>query len=229
MAELSAMLRKLERYSACDIADALLKLEVPRSGFLVDLVLRTPPSDLTSASSRPVAFPAQTILFAPKASETQSQLPPSTHFADLARRDTIVVVSQPEGQYNAVLGGIIAARMVILGVRGFVVDGRVRDLVELAGLDVDVYSRGVSAVGAGAESRPVAVDVPIIVSGVRVEPNDIVFADPANDAVIAIPRMKLTSVMEILPGIVDADDKVMEDIKKGRSVWGAFKEHRRKA
>jgi regulator of RNase E activity RraA len=49
-----------------------------------------------------------------------------------------VVISQPSGQTNAVLGGIMAVRMKVLGARGVVVDGRVRDLEELRGVGLSV-------------------------------------------------------------------------------------------
>lgn len=53
-------------------------------------------------------------------------------YADLATPGTIAVLSQPRGQKCAVVGGIMAARMRKLGVKGVVVDGRVRDLGGLA-------------------------------------------------------------------------------------------------
>lgn len=48
------------------------------------------------------------------------------------------MLEQPAGQTCAVLGGIMASRMKYLGVRGVVVNGRVRDLAELksSGLSV---------------------------------------------------------------------------------------------
>jgi regulator of RNase E activity RraA len=48
------------------------------------------------------------------------------------------VVSQPAGQRNAVVGGIMAMRMARLGARGVLVDGRVRDLSTLAEVGMPV-------------------------------------------------------------------------------------------
>jgi regulator of RNase E activity RraA len=41
------------------------------------------------------------------------------------------VLEQPADQHCAVLGGIMAVRMKVLGVRGVLVNGRVRDLAEI--------------------------------------------------------------------------------------------------
>lgn len=57
---------------------------------------------------------------------------------DLAQSGTFVVESQPEGQRNAVLGGIMALRMKVLGVEGIIVHGRIRDLEELAATGLTV-------------------------------------------------------------------------------------------
>lgn len=41
------------------------------------------------------------------------------------------MLEQPADQHCAVLGGIMALRMKVLGVRGVLVNGRVRDLAEI--------------------------------------------------------------------------------------------------
>ena len=68
-------------------------------------------------------------------------IPAGNHWVDLTEPETIVVMSQPEGQKCAVLGGIMALRMRVLGAKGVVVNGRVRDVVELGetGLPVSYF------------------------------------------------------------------------------------------
>jgi regulator of RNase E activity RraA len=51
------------------------------------------------------------------------------------------------------------------------------------------------------------------------------FCDPAN-GVVVIPRDKLPQVLELLPKLTLADDKVKDDVAKGMSVSEAFKLHR---
>lgn len=81
------------------------------------------------------------------------------------------MISQPKEQVCAVVGGIMAARMRKLGARAVVVDGRVRDLAELRGLDgMQVWSKGVSTVATGAQAKAWAVGVSVSVGDVGVEP-----------------------------------------------------------
>lgn len=53
-----------------------------------------------------------------------------------------MVMKQPEGQKCAILGGIMALRIKVLNAKGVVVNGRVRDLVELreTGLPVSIFN-----------------------------------------------------------------------------------------
>lgn len=75
--------------------------------------------------------------------------PPGKHWVDYVgdyaasvdpanETGSIVVIEQPEGQYCAVTGGIMATRMKVLGIRAAVVGGRVRDLGELHGTKLPV-------------------------------------------------------------------------------------------
>ncbi|KAK6536192.1 hypothetical protein TWF281_000436 [Arthrobotrys megalospora] len=214
-------LKALADYNACDISDALLKLKVPGAGFLADIA----PHNL-SPSQSPIIAPAHTVLFAPKSSSVPSSLPPSSHFADLTPPSTITVISQPPGQRNAVLGGLVAARIQKLGSVGIVVDGRIRDISELRSLGVNVWAKGASTVGAGGESKCVGVGVEIEVEGVKIVPGDIIFADPTN-GVVSIPQDKLDAVLELLPKITGADEKVRIDVLENNSgLQDAFKKHR---
>lgn len=131
-----------KEYTACDVADALLKLKVPGAGFLPDLN----PAFTSVALSKVTIAPVSTVVFAPKNNSIDlsqypaANIPTDKHWVDLTVPDSIVVISQPDGQNNAVLGGIMALRAQVLGARGVVVSGRVRDLEELEATRIPVSS-----------------------------------------------------------------------------------------
>ncbi|KAK6344149.1 hypothetical protein TWF696_007791 [Orbilia brochopaga] len=244
MSPFERQIEALRAYNACDISDALLKLNVAEAGFLADIILQTPShySSLLAASSttptpgfeaattsrKPLIAPAHTVLFAPKSAVfPPSTLPPNTHFADFTPPSTITVISQPAGQRNAVLGGLVAGRIQKLGGIAVVVDGRVRDVTELQSLGLHVWAKGTSTVGAGAEARCVSVGEAIHVAGVKINSGDIIFADPVN-GVVCIPRDQLDAVLELLPKITGADDKVRTDVlENGSGLQEAFDKHRK--
>jgi regulator of RNase E activity RraA len=133
----------LGRYGACDISDALLKLKVPGAGFLPDLIPYCDQISQDTGKPKPILVaPASTVLFIPK-NDSRSALPPSNiptgkHWVDLTQTGTIAILSQPEGQKNAVLGGIMALRMKKLSAIGVVVNGRIRDIEELKATELMV-------------------------------------------------------------------------------------------
>ncbi|KAF2798481.1 DlpA domain-containing protein [Melanomma pulvis-pyrius CBS 109.77] len=230
--------KQLSRYSACDIADALLKLKVPGAGFLADLTPIPHPASRPNIELRKTLGPASTFLFVPKATPSfpspapmLTDTPPSnvednTPFSDYTQGDTIVLVSQPAGQSCAVVGGIMGARMKVLGAQSIIVNGRVRDLEALGGLGLPVWSKGTSIIGMGAEAKFHAKEVAIRIGDVSVEPGDIVMVDPFENGVVVVPKGRVDEVLGMLPGMVEADERVIKDVEAGTGVKEAFKKHR---
>ncbi|KHJ31380.1 hypothetical protein EV44_g1232 [Erysiphe necator] len=225
---------KLFNYSACDIADALLKLKVPNAGYLSNLHLITTKNTTSSANNAPniTIAPASTVIFGPKyTSDTEAlkyqsnKIEAGTHWVDLTPPETILVVSQPEGQNCAVLGGILALRLKKLGAKGVVVSGRVRDILELNSTCLPIWSKGTSVVGAAAESKPLATQVTLNINGTIITPGDLIFCDSLN-GVIAIPQERIKEVVDMLPTLIEADERVKEDVISGVSVYDAFAKHR---
>ncbi|KAF1829526.1 DlpA domain-containing protein [Decorospora gaudefroyi] len=221
-----------------ELADGLLKLHVPGAGFLPDIqpLLRT--ASTPKSEPKKVLAPASTFLMVPKATEAfpnpsqipenspASILPDSRPYADYTESGTIVVISQPAGQSCAVVGGIMAARMQHLGAEGIVVDGRVRDVVALNQSKLPIWSKATSIIGAGAETKFHARNVPVRIGETVVEAGDIIMIDPFENGVVAVPQAKVEALLELLPKLVQADEKVMTDVQQGVSVEEAFRRHR---
>ncbi|KZM23741.1 uncharacterized protein EKO05_0005675 [Ascochyta rabiei] len=230
--------KELYKYAACDLADGLLKLDVPGAGFLANIQPMPHTANVSKPELKKVLAPASTFLMAPKATKSfpstatlptnapASNLPDSRPYADYAEVGTIVVISQPPGQSCAVVGGIMAARMKHLGAHGIVVDGRVRDLVALNETQLPIWSNGTSIIGAGAETKFHAHNVPVHIGQTTVEAGDIVMIDPFENGVVAVPQGKVDELLELLPKLVGADDKVIADVEAGVSVQEAFNRHR---
>jgi regulator of RNase E activity RraA len=58
-----------------------------------------------------------------------------------------------------------------------------------------------------------------------VNPGDLVFSDAVN-GVVVIPQDKVDEVISMLPALIEADDRVKEEVRNGMSVQEAFKKHR---
>ncbi|KAL5340493.1 ribonuclease E inhibitor RraA/Dimethylmenaquinone methyltransferase [Aspergillus crustosus] len=226
----------LQNYSACDVSDALLKLQKPtdgsppRAGHLADFTPLSPTLGRNTNTPKVIA-PASTIKFIPKSSPSPSSQDPSTtfpsdkHWVDVVEPNTVIIIEQPANQHCAVVGGIMAARMKVLGIKGVVVNGRIRDLAEIQGSGLPVWARGTSTVGTGAEAKAGERGVDVDVGGVVVSPGDIIFCDPL-EGVVAIPRNLLDHVLELIPKLISMDEKVKEAVENGESAYAAFKKFR---
>jgi regulator of RNase E activity RraA len=138
----------------------------------------------------------------------------------------VIVISTPANSINAVWGGLMAQRAKMLGVKGTIIDGNCRDLVELQDMQFPVFSRGHSALSANQYTRASTINQPVVIAGCQINPGDIVVADV--DGVVVFPADVIDRVVEEAKKLTEIDGKCMNDIGRGISVQQAFATHRGK-
>jgi len=169
----------------------------------------------------------------PDAAETTKfvpNIPKGTNWTDRPDPGSVVLVQAPEGPLSvALIGDIMVTRLKLRGIRGVVVDGRIRDVESCAACCEDgkfqVWSHGFSAAAPSLNTVPWAVDVPLQFGSSSVKPGDILCADEGDRAVIVIPRELLHKVLELLPKLKEASDNVLEDVRNGLTLPNAIKRH----
>jgi 4-hydroxy-4-methyl-2-oxoglutarate aldolase len=100
------------------------------------------------------------------------------------RPGDVLVVNGGGDTTRALIGELIAEKAKAKGVVGMIIDGVVRDGVELERIGFPVWSRGLCPAGPYKDG-PGKLDVPVAVGGVAASPGDVVVAD--DDGVIVIP------------------------------------------
>lgn len=105
----------------------------------------------------------------------------------------ILVVTTNSPSLDGSFGELFATQLQHRGVRGLVTTGGVRDAVDLRAMGFPVWSAAVNAQGT-VKATPGAVNVPIVVGGVVVNPGDAIIAD--DDGVMVVPRLGAPAAIE---------------------------------
>lgn len=110
-----------------------------------------------------------------------------------AQAGDVLVFTNGGGHQGALWGDVACGFAVKKGVAGAVVHGAVRDTDAIRDMGFPVWSTHIS-VEQPDKRGPAAVNVPIVVDGVLVEPGDVIAADA--DGVVVIPQSLLAKAVD---------------------------------
>ncbi|KAE8153864.1 ribonuclease E inhibitor RraA/Dimethylmenaquinone methyltransferase [Aspergillus avenaceus] len=217
------VIQRLQKWGACDVADGLSRIKYPNGGFLEGLTMYSPEYQ---AGETKIIGQAFTVQFVPKSDETAPKL--QGNYIDQVPSGSVVFISQPLPQVNAVYGGLMSLRAQALNAAGVVIDGRVRDLGEHRALRFPLFAKSVGTTAGGEVCGPSAVNVPVRLNSEHqdawVQPGDYIIADL--NGVVRLPQELAEQVLDAIPVIAEADAKCAEGIKAGRTVEEVFEEFR---
>jgi 4-hydroxy-4-methyl-2-oxoglutarate aldolase len=100
----------------------------------------------------------------------------------------VLVITMPEPVPVALVGELLATQAVGRRAAAILVDGAVRDVEQLAEMDVPVWARWIRVRGA-TKTTVGELDVPVEVGGAVVNPGDIVVLDTDGAVVVAAGRL----------------------------------------
>lgn len=123
----------------------------------------------------------------------------------------------------------MTTRLKVRGVRGAIVNGRIRDVESCSTSCRDgsfqLWSKGCSAASPTMEVLPWAVDVALQFGPLTARPGDILCADESDRAVVLIPKDILEQVCQLLAVQKAASDAVLEEVKRGATLTDAVSRH----
>lgn len=111
----------------------------------------------------------------------------SLHRAIYEAAEGSIIVAQSNTMDYAVIGGNVTLIAQKRGIKGFVIDGLVRDIGEIRESKMPMFGRGVLPMP-GGKKNAVPVNIPIIAGGIAVNPGDVIVADEEGIAVIPKDR-----------------------------------------
>lgn len=130
----------------------------------------------------------------------------------MAEPGDIIVVDTHGDLTNSITGELMMRTAQKKGIAGVVVDGAVRDVEALAGLDMPVYAAGVTPAGPYKEG-PGEINVPISCGSVTIFPGDILVGDA--DGIVVIRPQDAPELKEAVLKKFAGEQAILEAIEKG--------------
>ena len=137
---------------------------------------------------------------------------------DLVAEGDVLVVDSGGRADAAVVGDIVGQTIVDKGGAGLVVDGAVRDLDGLDAAGLPTFARNAHP-ATGSNQGPGAINVPIHIGGVAVQPGDVVRGD--SSGLVVVPREHLAAVLTLAREVARHEAGWREAIAGGASLPAA--------
>lgn len=134
-------------------------------------------------------------------------------FLDDVEPGQVVVIDNGGRDWCTVWGDIMSLDANLKGVSGTIIDGVCRDLPAIERIGYPIYSKGVYMVTGKDRVYVDAVECPIAVSGLQVNPGDIMVAD--DSGAIRIPLERAMEVLEIAEKIAATEAEIERLVRSG--------------
>ena len=139
---------------------------------------------------------------------------------DGCRPDDVLVAAARGSLRSGVWGELLSTAARNAGCVGAVVDGAVRDVVQMRAMKFPVFARGTCIYDSRDRQRVIAYDVPVEIGGVAIHPGDLLVADA--DGIVVVPqRIENEAVARAWQKVHD-ENRTRDAIRAGMKAADAF-------
>jgi regulator of RNase E activity RraA len=213
---LSKYLKELEKIPTASLSDALDKKGI--KGYLSHEV--KPVFDTKRIVGRAVTI---------KDKLTKEVITPllALEAIDKAQPGDIIVRTVEDGNAKdiALWGGLMSLAAKKKGIKGVVLDGGVRDVLEAKAMSFPIFAKSITPVTSVGRTKVVEFNSSIMIDDVTINPGDIIVGD--SDGVVVIPVSLLEDVIALAKEIDSLEKQESEELKKGKSIVEVIKKYAR--
>lgn len=141
---------------------------------------------------------------------------------DRGRKGSVYVMSIEDGADVAGMGGLMGTAMAARGFSGAIVDGAVRDTAYLKKIGFPVYATGVTPSTLVGHYKCAGTQVPVVIDGVVVHPDDLITADA--DGIVVVPRDRAVEILKLAQQLDFKEHSMYPLIEKTKSIEEAVKQ-----
>ncbi|MGA3223164.1 MAG: RraA family protein [Acidobacteriaceae bacterium] len=164
---------------------------------------------------------AVTVQMVKEENHDPNALTPMLAAIDHGAKDSVYVMTVPDGADIAGMGGLMGTAMSAREFSGAVIDGGVRDVAYLRKIGFPVYARGVVPSTSAGHYRVGGTGVPVVCDGVKVNAGDIVAAD--SDGIVVVPREIAPKVLVLSQQLDFKEHSMYAYIENTKSIQEAVK------
>ena len=132
---------------------------------------------------------------------------------DAASAGDIIIIDNRGDLNNNCWGEVLSMAAKMKGVSGVVVDGAARDIDACREFGFPVYARGTVPITARGRIMEESFNEIVRIGDIQVRPGDIILADI--NGVVIIPVEKLDEVLKAAEEILEKEEAMVADLKKG--------------
>jgi len=137
-------------------------------------------------------------------------------FIDDVPPGDVVVIDNGGRTYCTVWGDLLTVTAVRRGIAGTVIDGVCRDVPRIRDLAYPIFTRGCFMMTGKNRVELAAVNVPVAISDVKVNPGDIIVGD--DSGVVVVPQEKAAEILKLAEQIAEAENGIEQAVERGMTL-----------
>ncbi|MEM3506586.1 MAG: RraA family protein [Candidatus Bathyarchaeia archaeon] len=152
---------------------------------------------------------------------------PALEVIDKAKPGDIIVRAVEDGNAKdiALWGGLMSLAAKKKGIKGAVLDGGVRDILEAKAISFSIFAKSITPVTSVGRTKVVEINSSITIDGVNINPGDLIVGD--NDGVVVIPINLVEDVIALAKEIDSLEKQESRELEKGKSIVEVIKKYAR--
>lgn len=156
---------------------------------------------------------AHTVLTADVFERAAEPYGPEIAAVDSLKPGDVMVASTNGSERTCFWGELLSTAAIARGATGCLVDGHIRDTLQIIEMGFPVFCSGFRPVDSSFRSVVVDFNCPVNAGNVLVNPGDIIFGD--YDGVVVIPKTHLEATVEAALAKVEGEHHAREMLKEG--------------
>jgi len=178
-------------------------------------------ADMKPISDRKIVGRAWTAALRPVLKHDEQAYPNhALEILDEAPAGSVLIYVLEGNVEIAGMGNLMAVTARVRGLEGTVIDGAIRDVAEVREIGHQVFARRISPATSVGRLVSVSKQTPVKCAGIMVHPGDYIVGD--TDGVVVVPQAAAEKVVALLKDYDDRESKMVEIIKREKSMLKAL-------